>query len=217
MVFQGSVGRSKSQASGNAVTSHKHAPHHRHPKSGSKRNPNGAPIFRAPLPFHQPPVPPVFHTMVPAPHIPIPGYVYPPCPGPFPIVETHMVKPGSETPMQAFIPPVHTIDSDRSMQPSPRGDPSAFGVNLPNRRPTIQEPGGHLNHGWHHQRPFSSGDSVTMQQNLGPRAFGRPSYFAPAPGFIVGPNIPGNTSMITVVRCLHLRRVCISCPQFLLS
>lgn len=194
-VVQGPIGQTKSHGHGNPNPSHKHAPS-RHQKSGSKRNPNGAPPFPVPLPFHQPPVPPVFHPpMVPAPHIPLTGYAFQPCPGPFASVEPHLVKPGCETPMQAFVPQMHAIDSSRSIQPSPRGDPNGYLVNLPNRRPNMQEAGGHFNHAWNHQRPFGSRDGIHMQQSLGPRTFVRPPYMGPTPGYMIGPSYSGPAPM----------------------
>ncbi|XP_057953426.1 la-related protein 1A isoform X2 [Malania oleifera] len=186
------IGSSGQQKSPNP--SHKHS-QFRHHKSGSKRNGNVAPPYPVPLPYHQPPVPPVFHTMLPAPHIPVSGYAYQPCPGPFPGVETSLVKSGCETPMQTFVPPVHGMDTSRSIQPQPRGDPSAYAVNFPNRRPNMQEPVGHFNHVWHPQRAFSSGNNIHMPQGIGPRPFVRPPFFGPSPGFMVGPSFPGPASV----------------------
>lgn len=174
MVVQGTVVQQKSNGSGNP--SHKYSS--RHQKSGPKRNPNGAPPFPVPLPYHQPSMPPVFHTMVP-PHI-AGGYAYPPFPGPIPSVETHLAKTGSEAPVQAFGPPV---------QPPPRGDLNSY-VNFPTRRPNMQETGSHWNHTWHHQRAFSPRDKVPIQHGVGPRPFIRPQFFGP--GFMVGPSFPGN-------------------------
>uniref|UniRef100_A0A2N9GQG7 HTH La-type RNA-binding domain-containing protein n=1 Tax=Fagus sylvatica TaxID=28930 RepID=A0A2N9GQG7_FAGSY len=169
----------------------------RHQKSGSKRNPSGAHPFTVPLPYHQPSIPPVFHTMVPPPHIAVPGYAYPPGPGRFPTVETHLVKSGCETPPQA-LPPGHGVDASRNVQPPPRVDPNAYVVNFSNRRPNMQEPGGHLNHPWHHQRAFSPRDNIPMQQGIGPRAFGGPPFFGPAPGFMVGSSFYGPASICYV-------------------
>lgn len=192
-VVQGSVGQQKSHGSGNPNPSHKHLPL-RHQKPGSKRNTNGGPPFPVPLPYHQPPMPPVFHSMI-VPHIPVSGYAYPPVTGPLPSVDPHLVKSGSETSMQAFVPPVHGIDSNRSVQPPPRGDPNAYIVNFPNRRPSLQEPGGHFNPAWHPQRPLGFRDGIQMQQGMGARAFIRPPFFGPAPGFMVGPAFPGPASL----------------------
>ncbi|KAK9280617.1 hypothetical protein L1049_014312 [Liquidambar formosana] len=109
-------------------------------------------------------------------------------------IEAHLAKPGCEMPMQAFVPPVHGIDSHRSRQPSPRGDPNGY-VKLSNRRSNVQEPGGHFNHTWHHQRPFGSRDGIHMQQSIGPRTFVRPPFMGPTPGFMVGPSFPGPASI----------------------
>ncbi|GMY24183.1 la-related protein 1A [Fagus crenata] len=195
-VLQVSVGQHKSHGSGNPNPSHKNSSM-RHQKSGSKRNPSGAHPFTVPLPYHQPSIPPVFHTMVPPPHIAVPGYAYPPGPGRFPTVETHLVKSGCETPPQA-LPPGHGVDASRNVQPPPRVDPNAYVVNFSNRRPNMQEPGGHLNHPWHHQRAFSPRDNIPMQQGIGPRAFGGPPFFGPAPGFMVGSSFYGPASICYV-------------------
>lgn len=189
---QGSVGQQKSHGTGNPNPSHRHSSL-RHQKSGSKRNSNGAQPFPVPLPYHQPSIPPVFHAMVPPPHIAVPGYAYPPCPGPFPSVETHLVKSGCETPPQALVPPGHGIEASRNVQPPPRVDPNAYVVNFSNnRRPNMQEPGGHFNYAWHHQRAFNPRDNIPVQQGVGPRAFRGLPFFGPAPGFMVGPGFPGN-------------------------
>ncbi|KAA8550052.1 hypothetical protein F0562_001736 [Nyssa sinensis] len=185
----GSGEQHKSRGLGNPNPSHKHSPL-RQQKAGPKRNPNGAPPFPIPLQYHQPPIPPVFHTMVPASHVPVPGYAYQPYLRPFPIVETQLIKSGCETPTQAFIPPANVIDANRGVPPSPRGDPNTY-VNFSNRRPNVQEPGGHFNPAWHNQRAFGPRDNTHVQQSIGPRAFIRPPFFGPAPGFIGGPTFPG--------------------------
>ncbi|KAK6246928.1 hypothetical protein QUC31_018493 [Theobroma cacao] len=189
-VEQGAAGQQKSNGSGNTNASHKHSSA-RHQKSGSKRNPNATPRFPVPLPYYQPPIPPVFHAMVPPPHIAVSGYAYQPVPGPFPGIESQLVNSGSETTMQAFGPPLQGIDPGRNVQPPPRGDPNAYPANFSNRRPNMQEPGGHLNPGWNHQRAFNPRETIPMQQGVGPRPFVRPPFFGPAPGFMVGPSFPG--------------------------
>uniref|UniRef100_A0A5B7AQ06 Putative la-related protein 1A n=1 Tax=Davidia involucrata TaxID=16924 RepID=A0A5B7AQ06_DAVIN len=186
----GSAEQKKLRGLGNPSPLHKHLPL-RQQKSGSKHNPNGAPPFPVPLPYHQPSIPPVFHTMIPAAHIPVPGYAYQPCPGPFPSVETQLVKSGCENPMQAFVPPVNGIDANRSVPAPPRGDPNAYAVNFSNRRHNVQETGGHFNPAWHKQRAFGPRDSIHVQQSIGPRALIRAPFFGPAPGFIGGPSFPG--------------------------
>ncbi|KAJ4842470.1 hypothetical protein Tsubulata_001824 [Turnera subulata] len=180
---QGSAGQQKSHGTANPNLSNKHSSS-RHQKSGPKRNaPNGAPPFRLPYPY-QTPMPPVFHAMIPQPHIAIPGYAYPPGPAPFPSVEPPLVKSGSETsPVQTFAPPVN-------VQPPPRGDPN--GPNFSNRRPNAQDSATHLNPAWHNQRAFGPRDNISLPQGMGPRPLMRPPFFAPAPGFMVGPAFPGN-------------------------
>ncbi|KAF6161889.1 hypothetical protein GIB67_039608 [Kingdonia uniflora] len=158
---------------------HKQSQFH-HQKAGPKRNLpppppiNSVPPFPVPIPYHQPPAPQVFHTVVPAPHIPY--------------------RPGFEPPMQAFVAPGHGggIDANRNFQPLPRGDPNAYGGNFPNRRYSVQEPGGRFNPTWRNQRPFNPRDNINIQQSLGPRAFARPPpFFSPAPPFMNGPGFPG--------------------------
>ncbi|XP_077230274.1 la-related protein 1A-like isoform X2 [Tasmannia lanceolata] len=199
---QGLTGPQKSDGFGSRNPSHKHPQLH-HQKSGSKRNgpANGVPSFPIPVPYSQPPRPPFFPTVVQAPHLPVHEYAYPPCPGPFPKAEPHMVNSECDTPVQAFIPPAQVggIDANRGFQHPPRGDPNAYGSNFANRR-YIQEPGGRFNHTWRPQRAFNPRDSIGMHHNIGPRAFVRPPppIFAPAPGFINGPPFPGPPPMYYV-------------------
>ncbi|XWS74257.1 hypothetical protein CRYUN_Cryun02cG0200000 [Craigia yunnanensis] len=196
-VEQGAAGPQKSNGSGNTNASHKHSSA-RHQKSGSKSNPSAGPRFPVPLPYYQPPMPPVFHAMVPPLHIAVPGYAYPPVPGPFPSIEPQLVKSGSETIMHAFGPPVRGIDASRNMRPPPRGDPNAYPANFSNRRPNMQEPGGHLNPVWNHQRAYNPREHSPMQQGIGPRPFARPPFFGPAPGFMVGPTFPGAVCYVPI-------------------
>ncbi|KAE8733789.1 hypothetical protein F3Y22_tig00000991pilonHSYRG00184 [Hibiscus syriacus] len=177
--------RPKSNGSGHTNSSYKHSSA-RHQKSDSKRNPNAGPCFPVPLPYYQQPVPAVFHPMVPTPHIavPGPGYAYHPFPG----IEPQLVKSGSETTMQAFHPPVQGLDASRNMQLPPRGDPNAHPANISNRRPNMQEPGGHFNP----REPFP------MQPGVGPRSFARPPFFGPAPGFMIGPSYPGAVCYVPI-------------------
>ncbi|XP_076899445.1 la-related protein 1A-like [Bidens hawaiensis] len=84
-------------------------------KTVNKHNPNTAPSFHGPLPFHQPPMPPVYGGMAPWPaHVPVHGYAYPPAVGPF--------APASGT-----------------VTATPRGNPNNYGVEFANRRPNMQE------------------------------------------------------------------------------
>lgn len=187
--LQGSGGQQKSQGFGNHNHSHRHS-QVRHQKSGSKRSSNGVTPFPVPLPYRQPSVPPVFHTMLPAPHIPISGYAYQPYPAPFPRVETATMKPNGDTPMQNFPSPIHGVDGSRSIQSQPLGDPNTY-ANFSYRRPNMQKPVGHHNPTWHQQRGFSPATNVQLPQGIGPRAFVRPPFFGPSPGFMVGPSFPG--------------------------
>ncbi|XP_050369681.1 la-related protein 1A isoform X2 [Argentina anserina] len=188
---QGLISQQKTNRPGNSNASHKHSAL-QHQKTGAKRNPNVAPPFPVPLPYHQPPLPPVFHTMVHPPHIAASGYAFQPYPGPITNVENHLVKSGSETPVQGFVQPLH---------PQPRGNPHAYGVNFSSRRPNMQEPGGpggQWNQAWYLQQPLNPRENIPMQQGVGPRPFLRPQFFGPAPGFMVGPGIPGPVPMCYV-------------------
>lgn len=140
-----------------------------------------------PLPYQQPPVQPAFHTIIPS-SVPIHGYAFQPCLGPYPSVETPLMKHGSDTSIQPLVPPVNGIHA----------------VNFSDVRPNMQEPGA-----WHHQRPFNSRDNIHMQQSIGPRAFPRPPYYGPMPGFMGRPGLPGNyiismrRHLCLMTRCLH--------------
>lgn len=192
----GSVIQQKSNGPGNLNPVHKMPPS-RHQKPGAKRNANGAPPFPVQMPYHQPAVPPFFHPMVPPPpHIAVPGYAFPPGPAPFPSVEGPLVKPVSQAPGQAFTPPAHAVDA-KNVQPPVHGDPNVYVANFSNGRPNIQEQGDHLNHAWHHQRPFPSRANIPMQHGLGPRPFIRPPFYGPPPGYMVGPSFPGKISIHT--------------------
>ncbi|KAJ7964887.1 La-related protein 1A [Quillaja saponaria] len=195
-LVQGSIGQQKSNGSGNLNPHKVSSP--RHPKPGSKHNSSGALPFPVPIPYQQPSIPPVFHAMVPPAHIAIPGYAYPPCPGPFPGVEHHLIKAGCEPPRQALIPPVLAKDANKNVQPPQQGDPNAYVANYSNRRPTMQENGGHPHHAWHHQRAFNPRDNIPMQQGVGPRPYIRTPFFGPAPGYMIGPSFPGPTPICYV-------------------
>nr|XP_043632202.1 la-related protein 1A [Erigeron canadensis] len=88
-----------------------------HKAAPSKQNPNAAPSFHGPLPFHQPPIPPpLYGGMAPwPPHIPVHGYAYPP-----PAVAPFSPANGPIT------GPI-------------RGNTSTFGGEFPSRRPNVQE------------------------------------------------------------------------------
>ncbi|KAB2606323.1 la-related protein 1A-like [Pyrus ussuriensis x Pyrus communis] len=157
----------KLNESGNSNTLHKHSSSHH--KKGPRHNPNAAPPFPVPVHYHQQPLPTIFHAMV-QPHIPASGYAYQPYAGPIPSVRNHMVKSGFETPVKNFVQPV---------QSQPRSNPNAYGVNFSTRRPNMQEPA------------FNPRENIPVQQGVEPRPFLRPQFLGPAPGFMVGPSIPG--------------------------
>ncbi|GLU02469.1 hypothetical protein SLE2022_197180 [Rubroshorea leprosula] len=183
---QGAAGQQKSNGPVNNNVSHKHSSA-RNQRLGPKRNPNVAPPFPVHYLHHQQQLR-IFPAMLPQPHIAIPGYAYPPLPG-------HL--PGSEAAMQAFVPPVQSIDASRNMRPPPRGDPSLYAVNFSNRRPNMQEPSAHWNPGWHHQRTFAPRDNVPMQQGMGSRPFPRPQFLGPVP-VMIGPGIQGPICYVPV-------------------
>ncbi|GMJ08955.1 hypothetical protein HRI_004564700 [Hibiscus trionum] len=197
-IEQRAAGQPKSNGSGNNNSSYKNSSA-RHQKSDSKHNPNAGPRFPVPLPYYQP-VPAVFHPMVPPQHIavPGPGYAYHPVPGPFPGIEPQLVKSGSESTMQVFGPPVQGLDASRNMQLPPRGESNAHPANFSNRRPNMQEPGGHFNPGWNHQRAFNPREPIPMQPGIGPRSFARPPFFGPGPGFMIGPSYPGAVCYVPI-------------------
>lgn len=178
----------------NSNSSHKHG-QNRHNKSGSKRHPNGMPPFPVPVPYYQPMPPHVFPSMVPSP-VPLPGFGYHPFPPPFPGPENHMAKTGSETPMQALGPPVHGIDANRNLQPSPRGDTNVNGPNHSSRRPSVPEAGAQPYPAWPYPRTFGPRD--ILPNPAMPRGFVRPPVFGPAPAFVGGPSIPGPVPMYYV-------------------
>ncbi|PNY11035.1 La-related protein 1-like, partial [Trifolium pratense] len=182
----------KSNGSGNFNPVHK-LPSPRYQKPGPKRNNNtngAAPVPVAMPHHHQPPIHPFFHPMVPPPHIVVPAYAYPPGPGPYPSGDNPLVKPVSPGAGQGFTPPAHVVDG-KNVQPPVQGDPNPY-VNYPNGRPNIQEQGDHVNHGWHHQRPFPPRGNIPMQHGMGPRPFIRPPFYGPPPGYMVGPSFPGH-------------------------
>lgn len=199
IILQGPIVQQKSNGSGNYNQLNKMSSS-RHQKPGSKRNSGVAPPFPVPMPYHQPPVPPVFHAMVPPPHIAVPGYAFPPGPGPFSSVENPLVKPAPQTPRQAFVPPAHAVDA-KNVQPSLQGDPNAY-VNFSNGRPHMQEQGDHLNNTWHPQRAFPTRANVPMQQGMGTRAFIRPPFYGPPPGYMVAPSFPGKHSIYVLCLCI---------------
>ncbi|GLU11780.1 hypothetical protein SLE2022_285020 [Rubroshorea leprosula] len=174
---QGAAGQQRSNGSENSNPPHKHSSV-RHQRSGSKRNPNVAPPFPVQYPHHQH-LGPIFPAMLPQPPIAIPGFAYPPLPG-------H--RPGSETTMQAFAPPVQGIYASRNIQPPPRGDPDPYALSFSHRRPNMQEPSSHWNPAWHNQRALNPRDNVRMQQGIGSRPFPRPQFLGPV---MIGPGIQG--------------------------
>ncbi|KAF7831505.1 la-related protein 1A [Senna tora] len=185
VILQGPVVQKKSNGSGNFNPVHKNSSS-RHQKPGSRRNHPSGPPFPVPI---QAPLPPVFHAMVPPPHIAVPGYAFPPGPGPFPNVEHPLVKPASQTPRQAFIPPAHAVDA-KNVQHPVQGDPNAY-VNFSNGRSHMKEQGDHVNNTWHHQRTFPARANISMQQGMGPRTLMRPPFLGPPPAYMIAPGFPG--------------------------
>ncbi|KAK1379186.1 HTH La-type RNA-binding domain-containing protein [Heracleum sosnowskyi] len=99
-----------------------------------------------------------------------------PLPGSFPSIEV---------PMQAFVHPAY------GSIPPAWGETNAYVTDFSIRRPNLHEPGNHLNHGWNNQQSYGSNKNILGQQGVGPRAFVRPPFLGPAPGFIAGPMYPG--------------------------
>ncbi|KAL1805358.1 hypothetical protein ACET3Z_028426 [Daucus carota] len=159
----------------NSIPSHKNSSFRRQ-KSGSKRNPNAAGAFQVPLPSHQQGASPLFHTVVPPSHVPMAGYAYQPLPGSFPSIEV---------PMQAFVHPAY------GSIPPAWGETNAYVADFSTRRPNLHEPSSHPYPGWNNQQPYGSNKNILGQQGVGPRAFVRPPFIGPAPGFITGPIYPG--------------------------
>ncbi|CAA7389081.1 unnamed protein product [Spirodela intermedia] len=169
---------------------------HRH-KFGPKHVPplTTFPPFQAPLTYYHPP-PHFFQPPVPRPPLPFHDYFYQPYP-PFKNVEYCVVRPGYETLVQPFIPPV-----------PPRGEIHAGGNHLALGQggPNIwhnhsgnqnyrgqQEHGDQFNQNWHHQRAFNPKDKIIMPESVGGKkitAHAQPS-FGPAPGYINGPQLLG--------------------------
>ncbi|KAL8104200.1 hypothetical protein AgCh_028435 [Apium graveolens] len=135
-----------------------------------------SPPLSVPLPSLQQGATPLFQTAVPPSHVPMAGYAYQPLPGSFPSIEV---------PMQAFVHPAYG-----SMPPA-WGETSAYVADFSIRRPNLHEPSSHLNPGWNNQQSYGSNKYILGQQGVGPRAFVRPPFIGPAPGFINGPIYPG--------------------------
>ncbi|KAI3450077.1 hypothetical protein Pfo_006742 [Paulownia fortunei] len=154
-------------------------------KTGPKHGPNGVTPFPVPLPYYPPTVTPLFHTMVPMAPISAPGYAYQFPPGPFPRVDTQLVKSGGDAPPQAFVPP-----ANGGFQPSPRTDPNVHDSYSVARRPNAKEQGGQTNTSWNNQRPVANNNNFHLQQTMGPRPLIRPPFFGPT-GFADGRNFPG--------------------------
>lgn len=171
----------------NSIPSHKNSSFRRQ-KSGSKRNPNVAGSFQVPLPSHQQGASPLFHTVVPPSHVPIAGYAYQPLPGSFPSIEV---------PMQAFVHPAY------GSIPPAWGETNAYVADFSTRRPNLHEPSSHPYPGWNNQQPYGSNKNILGQQGVGPRAFVRPPFIGPAPGFITGPIYPGMFCNMLPYRYYH--------------
>lgn len=80
--------------------------------------------------------------------------------------------------------PVHGYAYPPALAPyPPGGNPNAYGVEIPNRRPNVQD----------NQKPLGPKENNDVQQqNSGPRPFTRPPFFGPPAGFIPGPAFAGN-------------------------
>lgn len=167
-------------------------PQSNHHKTGSKRNApaTGPPPYPVHLPYPQTIFPSVGRAVRPASHLPINEYIYHPYPRQLPNAELHVVKSRCEIPVRPLVPPgqVGHVYATRGFQPPP-DDLNLCNGNFANRRHNIQDPSGHFNYVWRHQRAVDPRDNVNMQQA---RAFMRPlpPFFGPAQGFLNGPSFP---------------------------
>nr|GMD71416.1 la-related protein 1A [Ipomoea batatas] len=169
----GSGEQRKFQGHANAKPSHRPLPA-RQPKAGPRHRPNGVPpSFPVPMAYHPPAMPPAYPAMIPVPQFHVPGYAYQPPRGPFPGTESHMVKPGSNTATQAFVPP-----GNGNLEP-PQGDQIPYDSKSFIGRPN------------EHPRPIGSKDNIQLQPNMGQRPFIRPPFYGPAPAFVDGVNFHG--------------------------
>ncbi|XP_019455211.1 PREDICTED: la-related protein 1A-like [Lupinus angustifolius] len=95
----------------------------------------------------------------------------------------------------AMVPPPHIDVPGYAFAPAPgsflRVPAMNPTVNSSNGRPNIEQ-GGHLNQGWHHQRPFPSSANMPMQQGLGPWPYITAPFYDPHQGYMFGPNFPGS-------------------------
>ncbi|CAA6654483.1 unnamed protein product [Spirodela intermedia] len=168
---------------------------HRH-KFGPKHVPplTTFPPFQAPLTYYHPP-PHFFQPPVPRPPLPFHDYFYQPHP-PFKNVEYCVVRPGYETLVQPFIPPVPPRRNPCWWKPlgSGQGGPNIWHNHSGNQNYRgQQEHGDQFNQNWHHQRAFNPKDKIIMPESVGGKkitAHAQPS-FGPAPGYINGPQLLG--------------------------
>lgn len=149
-------------------------------KSHGRGNHNSSSRFSTrqhkPASKHNPNVAPSFHGPLPFNQPPIPPIYGGMAPWP-----PHIPVLG-----YAYQPPAGSFSGP------PRGNPNAYGVEFPNRRPNVQEKGDNFTSGRQNNQPLGSKENVDVQQNAGPRAFIRPPFFGPPAGFIGGPTFPGN-------------------------
>ncbi|KAL7613543.1 hypothetical protein Lser_V15G05905 [Lactuca serriola] len=148
-------------------------------KSHGRGNHNSSSRFSTrqhkPASKHNPNVAPSFHGPLPFNQPPIPPIYGGMAPWP-----PHIPVLG-----YAYQPPAGSFSGP------PRGNPNAYGVEFPNRRPNVQEKGDNFTSGRQNNQPLGSKENVDVQQNAGPRAFIRPPFFGPPAGFIGGPTFPG--------------------------
>ena len=99
--------------------------------------------------------------------------------------------------MQAFVHPAY------GSIPPAWGETNAYVADFSTRRPNLHEPSSHPYPGWNNQQPYGSNKNILGQQGVGPRAFVRPPFIGPAPGFITGPIYPGMFCNMLPYRYYH--------------
>ncbi|KZV44433.1 Lupus la ribonucleoprotein isoform 1 [Dorcoceras hygrometricum] len=163
-----------------------------HNKSGPKQGLSGAPQSPVPIPApaplcYHPTGPPVFSGMLFMPPISAGGYAYQVSNGYFPRPAAQILKSGSDTPAQEFVPPVNG-----GFHPLPYVDSSANISSSVRRFPRVKERGGQMSSSWNNQSPVIYYNTHSLQ-TMGPRPFVSPPFFGPS-GFVGGPYLAGVTS-----------------------
>ncbi|PWA99253.1 winged helix-turn-helix DNA-binding domain-containing protein [Artemisia annua] len=127
----------------------------------------------------------------------------PPFHGPLPFHQPPVY--GGMAPWPPHIP-VHGYAYPPALAPyPPGGNPNAYGVEIPNRRPNVQD----------NQKPLGPKENNDVQQqNSGPRPFTRPPFFGPPAGFIPGPAFAGPPGSIVYLPAIPPFSVRVPHPPF---